>query len=815
MLPFPRRALGLTLALVVAVGVMSGPAAPAAAAGSISAQDSMSRSVASGWGKAEVGGAWTMLPSTVASVSAGKGWVTSPRPGRTSRLSLPASTRDVDSRFTMTLPAMPTTGSGLYLSHGVRATTDSAYLVGVRVMVGGTIELSLQKRTGSSVSSFETIRMKERFIPNGTLNVRIQATGSTSVSLVAKAWVAGAAESNARTLRYTDASSKRLAGAGGAEFSLFTSASTKALPVGVDNLTIAAPAVDTPAPTPEPAPAPGPNPGPVDGAPAAGARAAAGANEPGTVDYTVPANAIIVAPNGRDSAAGTVGAPVQTIAAALRRVPNGGTIALRGGAYHETVIIPPQKRITLQPYRGEAAWLDGAEAVGGFRESGSVWVRSGWTQSLDSSPTYKRGAPDGTSDGWRFVDPAYPMAAHPDQMWVDGRQLTQVASRSQVSAGRFYVDESADQLVLGTNPAGKDVEVSTLIRGLSIRSEGSVVKGIGVRRYATSVPSMGTVIVAADDVTVSDVTVRENATTGLYTWARNTTLSDVSVIGNGLLGAGASQADGLEVIRLFSSGNNRERFNRAPVSGALKIHSSSDVVVSDSVFADNYGQGPWFDESNDGVVFTGNDSLRNTGNGLVFELSEDAVIADNLVADNGINGIYIVNAGGAAIWNNTAVGNERNIAVTQDSRRSKNLTIPWLSKNTVIANNVAAEPEGSCIVCIDDRSRALTGAQMVTRADGNLYHRTSLTSPRSFAIYAQGQAGPSQTFTTLADFIAATGREKRSVLLEQATSPVNADYSLRSSAASQQKSIAVPVPTQIADVSDLSSGEVSLGARFP
>ena len=546
-----------------------------------------------------------------------------------------------------------------------------------------------------------------------------------------------------------------------------------------------------------------------------GARAAAGASAPGSVAYKVPSNAIIVSPGGNDSAAGTVAAPVRTITAALRKVPNGGTIALRGGVYHESVIVAPQKRVTLQPYGSEAVWLDGAEPVSGFRASGNAWVRPGWTQQLDASPTFVRGASDGPAEGWRFVDPAYPMAAHPDQLWIDGQQLTQVSSRSQVAPGRFFVDAAADQLVVGSDPNGRRVEASTLVSALSVRSEGSVVQGIGVRRYATSVPDMGTVIIAAKGVTLSNVTIRDNSTTGLYTWAKDTTLSQVSLIGNGLLGAGAAHADGLEIRGMLSSGNNRERFNRAPVSGALKIHSSSGVTVADSVFADNYGQGPWFDESNNGVVFTGNDSLRNTGNGLVFELSERAVIADNVVADNGINGIYIVNAGSASIWNNTAVGNERNIAVTQDSRRSKNPTIPWMSKNIVIANNVSADPEGTCLVCIDDFSRVLTGAQMVTRAEGNVYHRTSPSAPRSFAIYAQGASGSSRSFGTLSDFVAATGREKRSVLLEQTSSPVNADYSLRSISPERQSTIAVPVPDQIADVSGLASGEVRLGARFP
>ena len=106
------------------------------------------------------------------------------------------------------------------------------------------------------------------------------------------------------------------------------------------------------------------------------------------------------------------------------------------------------------------------------------------------------------------------------------------------------------------------------------------------------------------------------------------------------------------------------------------------------------------------------------------------------------------------------------------------------------------------------------GGQMVTRAEGNFYHRASPTATRWFAIYSRGAAGSSEGFATLADFTSATGRDRRSVLVEQAASPVHDDYSLRSATASRQTSIAVPVPAQIAGVSDLTTGEVSLGARF-
>ena len=49
---------------------------------------------------------------------------------------------------------------------------------------------------------------------------------------------------------------------------------------------------------------------------------------------------------------------------------------------------------------------------------------------------------DGIADNPGFVDPAHPMAARPDQVFVDGAALTQVATAAQVTVGTFAVDQA-------------------------------------------------------------------------------------------------------------------------------------------------------------------------------------------------------------------------------------------------------------------------------------------------------------------------------------------------------------------------------------
>jgi hypothetical protein len=138
---------------------------------------------------------------------------------------------------------------------------------------------------------------------------------------------------------------------------------------------------------------------------------------------------------------------------ALALAPAGGTVVLRAGTYHESVVIS-SRQVTLQSYPHEAVWFDGTEAIIAWVQHGTTWRQDGLTQRFDASVGFNKGDVDGTAAGWQFVNPSYPMAAHPDQVYVDGAQLRQVQSRSAVTAGTFFLDESTSKLFIGSDPTG-------------------------------------------------------------------------------------------------------------------------------------------------------------------------------------------------------------------------------------------------------------------------------------------------------------------------------------------------------------------------
>ncbi|MCG2620551.1 right-handed parallel beta-helix repeat-containing protein [Arthrobacter sp. I2-34] len=538
----------------------------------------------------------------------------------------------------------------------------------------------------------------------------------------------------------------------------------------------------------------------------------------------VAAEALVVAPGGSDDAAGSAAAPLKTVGAAVDRAVSGQTILLRAGSYHESVTIPPGKQLSIRSYPGEKAWFDGSVPVTDFASQGSTYVAEGWTAEFDASPTYTKGAPDGTSPGWQFVNEEHPMAAHPDQVWIDGEPQQQVGSLSEVKAGTFYVDYAGDRLFLGSNPEGRSVRASALDKALSILAADSEVAGIGIRRYATSVPQMGTVTVEAPGVLLKDVAITDNATTGLFVGATTATLRNVDASRNGMLGAAATYADGLRIGRLLAQHNNTEHFNTAPVSGGMKVDRTRGVAIDSSVFSGNDGPGLWADESVYDVVVRGSRMLGNSRHGLSLELSAKAVVVNNIIAGNAGHGLKVNNTSQVQIWNNTFSGNGRAINILQDSRRASDRgtpghdprqpfpdpTMSWINGPVTVRNNVIANPRAGadCLLCVEDYSGTYSAEELKITALGNVYHQTVADQPA--VIWAQASGRP-VLFATPDDFAAETGQERQHLALRGAD-PLLDGYRPAAVIGGSADAVAQPLPAYLAQLAGQPAGTRSLGA---
>ncbi|MBC9225979.1 hypothetical protein GL325_06590, partial [Aeromicrobium sp. 636] len=357
----------------------------------------------------------------------------------------------------------------------------------------------------------------------------------------------------------------------------------------------------------------------------------------GSASYVVPVGAVFVAASGSSGGSGSQSDPFGSLGAALAKVKSGSTLVLRGGSYHESVRVPFNKKVTIQPYPGEAVWLDGTVPVTGWQKSGSSWFVSGWNHNLDSRVSFNSAA---DQSDW-FVDPKYPMAGHPDQVWIGGQRLAEVGSAAAVKPGTFFVDTAAKRLVVGSDPTSKQVRASVLQRALQIQGEGTIVRGIGVRRYANTLHLMGAVTAEVHDLALENMVITENATVGLYGWNDRHRFRRLTITDNGMLGFGHAGAKDMVLTESIVSGNNSEHFNGAPVAGGIKIGRSTGVTVSANLVRDNINSsGIWLDESVKGATVVANTVRDNDTTGIMAEISDNVVIADNHVTGNRGTGIW-------------------------------------------------------------------------------------------------------------------------------------------------------------------------------
>jgi parallel beta-helix repeat protein len=481
--------------------------------------------------------------------------------------------------------------------------------------------------------------------------------------------------------------------------------------------------------------------------------------------FTISAGAEYVSPSGSDANPGSIDAPFLTIGHAVAAARPGATIVVRAGTYRES-LGSITKRVTIQAYPHEQVWMKGSVPVDGFVASGSVWVKEGWTDQLCHT-CFPRAA----------IDPSYPAAGLPDQVFVDDQPQTQVLSSQQLVPGTFYVDTQHHELWLGSDPTGHTVEATYYPIAMQFNgaASGSQLLGIGVSEYGPEfdyrVPAM--VVANTTNLTFENDAFDWSASRGLSVLRAGAVVERSSFLDNGANGLHANTADGLLVMYNRFAYSNYQHFSTAPSAtasiAAVKITSSRNVVVKKNNVDDNNSTGVWLDINVYNATVVDNTVVRNAVMGIMYEISSRGLIAGNVVADNGKDGIRISGSTNTEIWNNTLSGNGGSqIGVYDDSRvqhdaRFRKLGITWNTTNVRACNNVLADGPDTTGPLFDSfdasRPRHLTTLQMVSADRDNMFVRSGPTT--TLASWQTTLRSTTQ-WPTLAALQAATGREQGS-----------------------------------------------------
>lgn len=209
----------------------AGPVDPAAAS------DDFTRTVASGWGNAVAGGAWTVLygAASAASVSGDAGKV-SLAPGNTRNMMLnTTSLRNVQMSMDFSLDAAPSTGSA-YAGLVARASATDNYTVRSWLNGNGSVWIVIQR--GSTVLNSYIVPGVTR-AAGDTFTLKAEVSGGAATVVSAKLWRTGTPEPATWQVSATDATALDASGTVGVHTARSGPATSTAV-VTVDNFLVTA-----------------------------------------------------------------------------------------------------------------------------------------------------------------------------------------------------------------------------------------------------------------------------------------------------------------------------------------------------------------------------------------------------------------------------------------------------------------------------------------------------------------------------------------------------------------------------------------------
>ena len=427
-------------------------------------------------------------------------------------------------------------------------------------------------------------------------------------------------------------------------------------------------------------------------------------------NYAVPtSNVAWVSPDGDDvSGNGTESVPYKTFKFALSKLSNGGTVVAKSGIYREPHFSIDKTNITLQAAPHAEVWLKGSDVVSGsvWTKEGNLWKTKGrYTNFCHVCTVNSNPAEEGT-------------AAFPEQVFINDKPLKQVASKAEVSAGKFYAEDQTpttrtfnsdtgkydyhpgveDDITyyVGSDPTEGVTEISQRSRAFTAAGAGFNMKGINVAQYApvqawgfTDTSGVSQAFVVSKNAVIQDSIFAQSSAIGLHTGeADNLVVKNTKFLDNGANGAGANRTHKATYIGNTFSGSNAAGFKVKKCGAFCTISEIKVTHTKDFTFRNNIIDrsesgveesdpnnitkaspiGFWCDEGCIDAKIVGN-FFTNNGTAIFHEVSGPAIIASNIIEGSG-TGIRISGSNDVKIYNNTISRTNRPIDLFEDSRES-------------------------------------------------------------------------------------------------------------------------------------------------
>jgi Right handed beta helix region len=383
----------------------------------------------------------------------------------------------------------------------------------------------------------------------------------------------------------------------------------------------------------------------------------------------------------------TIVSPDQTqrdLQASLEAAGSDGDICFEKGIYRLESSLAPLPGQTLLFRSG--AVLNGSTVVTNWTRQGNYWISTEHHQSFSSNVT---GLPD---DAMCTQNPG---ACLFEDVYFDGRPLLHVATLADLDEpDKVFFDKTTATIYIAADPTNKLVEATIAEMAIGSSANNVTISGATIEKFAYNGVST-----AADDWTIEDSEIRDVHFQGIGVYGgTGHVIQDNHVHMCGMLGMTAVDVNDMTIQRNEFDHNNY--LNAGPETGgyhegAVKILKSRGVVFRGNWSHNNDGDGLWFDYDNYGILIENNVLENNTRNGLQYEASFDATVRYNTIRNNGTDW----DSQGAGIYNSTSknveyYGNRlednviRSIVITWHDRGSSDTFGERQSSNLYFHDNV-------------------------------------------------------------------------------------------------------------------------------